>query len=60
MRMSSVLELAVLGWVIWMFVIAHRDERERTAQREAQVQRFVDMLARIRAYLSVWSVRPRA
>ena len=46
--------------IVWTVVAILREDNRRTAEREYRLQRFLNILADIRALLAVWAVRPRA
>jgi heme exporter protein D len=56
---TYLLFVVAVAIIVWTVVTIFREDRRRTADREDRMQRFLDMLAEIRALLAVWSVRPR-
>ena len=46
-----------IGLLASPIILRLREDRDRQVQRETQVQKFLDMLARIRSLLAVWHTR---
>lgn len=58
--MSAFFVVAAFCAAVWTLhaALVHQEEEPTPEQYDPQVERFLDMLARIRAYLRVWHVRP--
>ena len=60
-RLSVTYLLVAVGFaiIVWTVITILLEDRRRAAERENRMQRFLNILADIRALLAVWAVRPR-